>query len=98
VKCCAAKRRLRRFSREGNFVLLQAKQDAQLLVRGGEPFDVPVASYNPFVMNTREEMMQASEDYRPAAWVTSAIFERWRAELLRLPYGLEFYLELTTVT
>jgi hypothetical protein len=51
-------------SPEGEGVLLEAKQDAQLLILGGEPIQEPVASYGPFVMNTREELMQAVEDYR----------------------------------
>lgn len=51
-------------SREGNIVALEAKADSTLLVLGGEPIDEPVASYGPFVMNTRDELQQAVQDYR----------------------------------
>jgi redox-sensitive bicupin YhaK (pirin superfamily) len=51
-------------SQEGESVTLEAKTDTQLLVLSGEPINEPVASYGPFVMNTREELQQAVEDYR----------------------------------
>jgi redox-sensitive bicupin YhaK (pirin superfamily) len=50
-------------SAEGEAVLLYAKQDSILLVLSGEPIDEPVASYGPFVMNTRDEIRQAVSDY-----------------------------------
>jgi redox-sensitive bicupin YhaK (pirin superfamily) len=48
----------------GDFVSLEAKEDSVLLVLSGEPIHEPVASYGPFVMNTKEELLQAVEDYK----------------------------------
>ena len=48
----------------GELIRFEAKQDSQLLVLNGEAIKEPVASYGPFVMNTREELAQAVEDYR----------------------------------
>jgi hypothetical protein len=50
-------------SPEGQSVVLEAKEDSTLLVLSGEPINEPVFSYGPFVMNTRDEIMQAVRDY-----------------------------------
>ena len=43
--------------------LVAAGQAAQLLVLAGAPIGEPVVSWGPFVMNTREEILQARDDY-----------------------------------
>ncbi|MEQ9447805.1 MAG: pirin family protein, partial [Rhodospirillaceae bacterium] len=52
------------FEHEGETIALAAKEDSTLLVMAGEPIDEPIAGYGPFVMNTREEINQAMEDFR----------------------------------
>lgn len=43
---------------------VEAVAASRLLALGGEPLREPIATYGPFVMNTREEIVQAMEDYR----------------------------------
>lgn len=50
---------------EGNQVSVTAKeQDARFLLISGQPLKEPVARGGPFVMNTKEEIMQAFDDFR----------------------------------
>ncbi len=52
------------FGQTGERVVLEAKEHATLLVLSGEPIHEPIARYGPFVMNTREELVQATQDYQ----------------------------------
>jgi quercetin 2,3-dioxygenase len=48
----------------GDTVELSASEPADVLLIGGRPLREPVARYGPFVMNTREELMEAFSDFR----------------------------------
>lgn len=48
---------------DGESFSLEAKEDSLILVLSGEPLREPIAAHGPFVMNTREELMQAFEDF-----------------------------------
>jgi quercetin 2,3-dioxygenase len=60
----AKARQLALLGRDGDGVVVQAEEDAELLVVGGQPLDEPVVAYGPFVMNTPEEIQTAIEDVR----------------------------------
>jgi redox-sensitive bicupin YhaK (pirin superfamily) len=48
---------------DGEQFTIEATEDAIILVLGGEPINEPIAAHGPFVMNTREEIVQAFEDF-----------------------------------
>jgi quercetin 2,3-dioxygenase len=52
------------FGHTGERVVLEAKENATLLILSGEPIREPIARYGPFVMNTQDELVQAMNDYR----------------------------------
>lgn len=49
---------------DGNSISLSTISDAKLLILAGEPIREPLAVYGPFVMNTREEILAAFEDFQ----------------------------------
>lgn len=51
------------FDNEGETVRIAAEADSVLLVLSGEPIDEPIAAYGPFLMNTREEILKAFDDF-----------------------------------
>ena len=56
------------FEKDGEQIVIRAPKDSKspldILLIGGTPLNEPVARYGPFVMNTKEEVYQAIEDYR----------------------------------
>ncbi len=48
---------------DGTGVKVTATEALDFLLLAGEPIDEPVVSWGPFVMNTREEIIQARDDY-----------------------------------
>jgi len=57
------KNRLVEYRGDGGSVQVTASEDLEFLLLAGEPIDEPVVSWGPFVMNTREEIIQARDDY-----------------------------------
>ena len=49
---------------EGDAVVLRAGAGARAILVAGQPLREPIAQHGPFVMNTREQLMQAVDDFR----------------------------------
>jgi redox-sensitive bicupin YhaK (pirin superfamily) len=45
-------------------VSLQAQDNSRFLLIAGKPLNEPIAQWGPFVMNTREQVEQAIQDFR----------------------------------
>ena len=55
---------------KGELLSLTAHSDSGVLVFVGEPINEPVVHYGPFVMNTKEEIQQAIDDYNAGLFET----------------------------
>lgn len=51
------------FQNEGETFTIEAAEDSIVLILSGEPLNEPIYPHGPFVMNTREEIIQAFDDF-----------------------------------
>ncbi len=58
------RQRMAVLANEGERVALHAPEDARAILVAGRPLKEPIAQYGPFVMNTRDELIQAVDDFR----------------------------------
>jgi quercetin 2,3-dioxygenase len=56
------------FSQDGEGIKVKALEDTVALLLSGEPIDEPIVGHGPFVMNTREEIEQAINDFNRGAF------------------------------
>jgi redox-sensitive bicupin YhaK (pirin superfamily) len=49
---------------DGNGVEIRASAGSKVLLIAGQALNEPIAQYGPFVMNTRDELIQAVDDFR----------------------------------
>lgn len=52
------------FKNDGESFKVRANEDAVVLILSGQPIGEPIAAQGPFVMNTRDELAQAMQDYQ----------------------------------
>ena len=57
-------KRMAILTNEGDGIVLRAQENSRALVITGKPLNEPIAQHGPFVMNTREELSQAVDDFR----------------------------------
>jgi redox-sensitive bicupin YhaK (pirin superfamily) len=50
-------------ARDGEQFEIEATEDALVLILSGEPIKEPIAAHGPFVMNTRDELVEAFNDF-----------------------------------
>ncbi len=53
-------------------VVLRAKEATRALLIAGRPLSEPIAQHGPFVMNTRDELIQAVQDYQAGKFSAAA--------------------------
>ena len=58
------KNQLIQFNQDGEGITIEAHEKSTLLFLSGEPFNEPIATYGPYVMNTQTEILEAMRDYQ----------------------------------
>ncbi|BAO77525.1 pirin family protein [Winogradskyella sp. PG-2] len=58
------KNQIIQFNQDGDGFSIEAEDNSLLLFLSGEPFNEPVATYGPYVMNNQTEIMEAMRDYQ----------------------------------
>ena len=55
---------LMQFNQDGEGISIKAYEKSTLIFLSGEPFNEPVSTYGPYVMNTQTEILEAMRDYQ----------------------------------
>ena len=58
------------FANEGETFQIEATENSKVLILSGEPIPEPIAAHGPFVMNTRQEILQAFQDFEAGKFGT----------------------------
>ncbi|NBR80750.1 MAG: pirin family protein, partial [Betaproteobacteria bacterium] len=59
-----AKNRMAILANQHDHVVLELPAQSRAILVAGQPLGEPIVQYGPFVMNTRDEVMQAVQDYQ----------------------------------
>jgi len=58
-----AENHLALMANDGETFTIKASENSVVLILSGEPINEPIAAHGPFVMNTRQELLQAFDDF-----------------------------------